>query len=141
MKKLFTILLTAVLLAGSLTACGSQESSFQTPKMESPAILEAAWPENEYTAGLPVPPGTVSWAMLDDATRCCAVNLTGLTDDEFTAYLAELKENGFSVTHEVSEEVRGEDDVSTGILMNDGNVSLSISHIPDNLAIYISLNP
>ena len=49
-----------------------------------------------------------------------------------------LKQEGFSVIEEVSEEIKGQDYVSIGTLLSNGEKGLSISYIPDNFTIYIS---
>ena len=38
-------------------------------------LEEGVWPDNQYTENLPVPPGTVSRAMLDTVQRYCAVSV------------------------------------------------------------------
>lgn len=49
-----------------------------------------------------------------------------------------LKQEGFSIIEEVSEEIKGQDYVSIGTLLSDGEKGMSISYIPDNFVIYIS---
>ena len=49
-----------------------------------------------------------------------------------------MKQEGFSVIEEVSEEIKGQDYVSIGTLLSNGEKGLSISYIPDNFGIYIS---
>lgn len=69
MKKFVSII--AILLMLSLAACSNQDtpSAADNPsntQTESNTMLDAGvWPVNEYTEGLPVPSGTVGWAMLD----------------------------------------------------------------------------
>ena len=43
-----------------------------------------------------------------------------------------------SIIEEVSEEIEGQDYVSIGTLLSNGEKGLSISYIPDNFTIYIS---
>lgn len=39
---------------------------------------EGEWPVNEYTEGLPVPTGTVAWAMLDTDHGNCSISISGI---------------------------------------------------------------
>ena len=69
MKKFVSII--AVLLILSLVACSNQDTppttdnSSNTQSENITMLDEGVWPMNEYTEGLPVPSGTVAWAMLD----------------------------------------------------------------------------
>ena len=49
-----------------------------------------------------------------------------------------LKEEGFSIIEEVSEEIEGQNYVSIGTVLSNKEKSLSISYIPNNLGIYIA---
>lgn len=69
MKKFVSII--AILLMLSLAVCSNKDPSLDTDNSsdtQSSSITmleEGIWPVNEYTEGLPVPSGTVAWAMLD----------------------------------------------------------------------------
>ena len=69
MKKFFLTILIFLLVV--LTACSGQKASdivdsTDNAQAESIVMLEeGVWPDNQYTENLPVPPGTVSRAMLD----------------------------------------------------------------------------
>ncbi|MCD8037225.1 MAG: hypothetical protein LUE88_07635 [Clostridiales bacterium] len=76
--------------------------------------------------------------MLDTVNGFCGISLVDITDDEYNAYMELLKENGYSVTESVSEEIEGQGFVSTGTVLSNGNRGLSISYTPNNLSIYIS---
>ena len=41
---------------------------------------EGVWPVNEYTEGLPVPSGTVAWAMLDTEHENCSISIVDMKD-------------------------------------------------------------
>ena len=79
MKKFVSII--AILLMLSLAACSNQDTSPATDnssdtQSESITMLdEGVWPVNEYTEGLPVPPGTVGWAMLDTEHKNCSISI------------------------------------------------------------------
>ena len=106
---------------------------------ESNTMLDAGvWPVNEYTEGLPVPSGTVGWAMLDTEHENCSISIVDISETDYNDYLELLKQEGFSIIEEVSEEIEGQDYVSIGTLLSNGEKGLSISYIPDNFTIYIS---
>jgi hypothetical protein len=144
MKKLISAVAILIILA--LTACSNQTSA---PNDNSNAINllsegitmldDDMWPENEYTDGLPVPNGTVAWAMLDTERGNCSINIVDIAENDYNDYMKLLEQNGFSITEGVAEEVKGQDYVSIGTLLSNGEKGLSIGYIPDNLTIYISL--
>lgn len=140
MKKSILVVMLVLILA--LTACSNQNTTqdkSNTPSESLTMLDEGVWPVNEYTDGLPVAPGTVSWAALDTANGFCSITLVDMTDDEYNAYMELLKENGYSVVEEVCEEIKGENYVSIGTVLSNGERGLSISHTPNDLSIYISL--
>lgn len=129
----------------SLSACSSQNTPSAAPgnssntQSESITILdEGVWPKNEYTEGLPIPPGTVAWAALDTEHGNCTISIGDIDENDCNDYMEVLNQEGFSVIEEVSEEVEGEDYVSVGTLLSNGTKGLSISYIPGNFTIYIS---
>ncbi len=139
MKK--SILAVMLVLILALTACSNQNATQDTSNTPSESLTmldEGVWPVNEYTDGLPVAPGTVSWAALDTVNGFCSINLVDMTDDEYNAYMELLKENGYSVVEEVSEEIKEQNYVSIGTVLSNGERGLSISHTPNDLSIYIS---
>lgn len=143
MKKLIPIL--AILLVLSLAACSNQDTSpsntGNTSNTQSENITmldEGVWPANEYTEGLPVPPGTVAWAMLDTQSGYCSINIEEMSEAEYNDYMDLLKQEGYSVIEEVSEEIKGQNYVSIGTILSNGKKGLSISYIPGNFGIYIS---
>ena len=142
MKKFVSII--AILLMLSLAACSNQDtpSASDNPsntQTESNTMLDAGvWPVNEYTEGLPVPSGTVGWAMLDTEHENCSISIVDISETDYNDYLELLKQEGFSIIEEVSEEIEGQDYVSIGTLLSNGEKGLSISYIPDNFTIYIS---
>ena len=87
---------------------------------------------------LPVPSGTVGWAMLDTEHENCSISIVDISETDYNDYLELLKQEGFSIIEEVSEEIEGQDYVSIGTLLSNGEKGLSISYIPDNFTIYIS---
>lgn len=96
------------------------------------------WPANTFTDGLPVPPGTVSWATVDEAHQSLAVNLTDMSETDYADYMKSLQQAGFSVIWETSEDIKGQDYTSAGVLLSNSEKNISISYIPDNFTIYIS---
>lgn len=143
MKKLVSVIM--ILLMLSLAACSNQDTSpsdtgnTSNTQSENITILdEGVWPVNEYTEGLPVPSGTVAWAMLDTEHENCSISVVDIDESAYSEYMELLKQEGFSVIEDVSEEIKGQDYVSIGTLLSNDEKGLSISYIPDNLTIYIS---
>lgn len=117
MKKYISIL--AVLLMLSLTACSNlgttPTGTGNTSNTQSESITmldEGVWPVNEYTEGLPVPSGTVAWAMLDTEHENCSISIVDIDESAYNEYMELLKQEGFSVIEDVSEEIKGQDYVS-----------------------------
>ena len=144
MKKLISAVAILIILA--LTACSNQTSAPNDNSNASNLLSEGItmldddmWPENEYTDGLPVPNGTVAWAMLDTERGNCSINIVDIAENDYNDYMKLLEQNGFSITEGVGEEVNGQDYVSIGTLLSNGEKWLSIGYIPYNLTIYISL--
>ena len=145
MKKYISVF--AIMLIISLAACSNQNilstSTGNESNTQSNSVItldEGVWPANEYTEGLPVPPGTVAWATLDTDHGNCSVNLTGISEDDYNEYMDILNQEGFSVVENVSEEIEGENYVSIGTLLLNEEKWLSISYIPNSLGIYISFD-
>mgnify|MGYP006932263394 FL=1 len=76
--------------------------------------------------------------MLDTEHGYCSINIVDISETDYNEYMELLKQEGFSVIEEVSEEIKGQDYVSIGTLLSNGEKGLSISYIPDNFGIYIS---
>lgn len=138
MKKL--ILAIAALFLLTLAACSGPAAHAPSDGDAQPGIVmldAGVWPENDYTAGLPVPPGRVVWAMLDPEHESCSISLTNLTETDYRDYRKQLEQAGFSVLEETAEDVRGQAYVSTGTLLSGETVSLSMSYIPGSLTLYL----
>lgn len=135
----------AILLILSLTACSAPKTppkdTGDASNSQSEGIIrldEGEWPVNEYTEGLPVPTGTVVWAMLDTEHGNFSISIAGIDENDYDNYMELLIQEGFSVVENVSEKIKGENYVSVGTLLSNGEKGLSISYIPDNLTIYVS---
>ena len=139
-KRLLTIVVLLVLF---LTACAGRtagaDDAERLPAESVTMLDEGVWPVNAYTDGLPVPPGTVAWTMLDAEHGTCSISVAELSEEEFRDYQERLTQVGFSVMENVSETVKGQSYVSIGTLLSNGEKALSISYVPDTLTIYISL--
>ena len=145
MKKYISVL--AIMLTISLAACSNQDISSapadngsNTPSNSVTILEEGVWPANEYTEGLPVPPGTVTWATLDAEHENCSVNLTDISETDYNEYIEALKQGGFSIAEDVSEEIEGQDYVSIGTLLSNEEKWIAISYTPDSFTIYISFD-
>lgn len=141
MKKILVILL----LINVLSACSAQNTipapagTKESNQSQNATMLETGvWPKNTYTDGLPVPAGTVSWAILDTEHENCSISLVDMSEENYNDYMVLLKQEGFSVIEDVSEEVKGQDYVSVGTLLSNNEKGLSISYIPNRLTICIS---
>ena len=132
-------ILVFVLLIALLTACSNRtETTADAPPQAYTQLDEGVWPVNAYTDGLPVPPGTVAWAMLDAEHKNCSIGIEDIAESEFDDYLNRLKQAGFSVVEDVSEKIKGQDYVSVGAILSNGEKGVSVSYVPGNLAIYIT---
>lgn len=131
-------ILVFILLLALLTACSNRtETSVDAPP-QAYTQSTSVWPVNAYTDGLPVPPGTVAWAMIDAERNHCSVGIEDIAESEFDDYLNRLKQAGFSVVEDVSEKIKGQDYVSVGAILSNGEKGVSVSYVPGNLAIYIT---
>ena len=159
MKKL--VLVAAALFLLSLAACSDSAAPVPSDGDAQTGIVmldAGVWPENDYTAGLPVPPGRVAWAMLDPGHESCSISLTDLTENDYRSYRKQLEQAGFTVLEETSEEVRGQAYVSIGTLLagcgssntpaasgsstsgsasTGETVTLRMSYIPGSLTLYL----
>ena len=145
MKKYISVFTIMIMIF--LAACSNQNTSstptsneYNTQSNSVTKLDEGVWPENEYTEGLPVTPGTVAWATLDTEHENCNINLTGISENDYNEYMELLNQEGFSVIENVSEEIEGENYVSIGTLLSNDEKWLSISYIPNSLTIYISFD-
>lgn len=135
------LFLLAISLAGCATAGNplSPENGGTGQPSEDIAVLEEGiWSENEYTDGLPQPPGSVAWVTLDAGHGNCSVNITDISESDFAEYVDLLKQSGFSAVENDAEVVGEEGYTSENALLSDGERWLSLSYIPDSLTIYIS---
>jgi len=132
------ILVFVLLLALVLTACSNRTETTADAPQAYTQLDEGVWPVNAYTDGLPVPAGTVAWAMLDAEHKNCSIGIEDIAESEFDDYLNRLKQAGFSVVENVSEKIKGQDYVSIGTILSNGEKGVSVSYVPGNLAIYIT---
>ena len=81
----------------------------------------------------------MSWAALDTEHENCSINLVDISETDYNDYMELLKQEGFSVIEDTSEEIKEQDYISVGTLLSNGKKGLSISYIPNSFTIYISL--
>lgn len=141
MRKVVSALLVMIILS----ACSSESMTPNTADPNEneepqniPMFDEGVWPVNTYTNELPVPPGTVSWAMLDTEHENCCINLADMSETDFNDYVDILKQEGFSVIEDTSEEVKGQDYISVAMLLSNEKKELGISYARNNFVICIS---
>ena len=139
----------AALLAGMiilLASCSGQkqinsDTDIATTAQESMSVTmleEGVWPVNKYTDGLPVPAGKVAWASIDEEHKICCVNITDISETEYREFIELLKKDGFSVTDNISEEVKGQNYVSECTNLTDNQRGLSVAYIPGSLTFSVS---
>ena len=133
-KLLFIIVIFSLLLSG----CGADINEKNTDS-EPPARLADQWPGNEYTENLPVPDGTVTWAVLSEKDGYCAVSLSDMSEGSYEVYMESLTSLGFTDVYNVAEEIEGQNYVSIGNILTDGKKTLSISYLDNVFTMYISL--
>ena len=132
-------ILVFILLLALLTACSNRtETAADAPSQAYTQLDDGVWPVNAYTDVLHVPPGTFAWAMIDAERNHCSVGIEDIAESEFDDYLNRLKQAGFSVVEDVSEKIKGQDYVSVGAILSNGEKGVSVSYVPGNLAIYIT---
>ena len=139
MKKLICVATAFLLLA--LTACGQDTQSKDATGSQPPDITllySSVWPENEYTEGLPVPNGTVKWVAFDAAHENCSINIAGMSEPDYNDYMTLLRQKGFPKLKILQSWIKGQDYVSTGTLLSNGERGLSISYAHHDFTIYIS---
>ena len=147
MKKRMLSLLSAVCLL-LCAACGAETplpsaaesaASVQTGSGAAAWVSAKEWPVNEYTQGVPVPPGEAQEMLLDENSGFCAVSLDGVSGEEAESWREELTEAGFRRLAGVEEEVKGtvaSGVVSIGEVYSDGSVFLSVSHTGERMVVY-----
>lgn len=104
MKKTALIVLTAIVLAFTLSACGGGEAgtpSFQITKATQPE----GWVSNEYTDVLPVVPSglVISSSFASETETAYSIMLGNASIEDGKKYIQSLKNAGF--TTDVSEAV------------------------------------
>lgn len=133
MKRSLSLLILAA-LAVCLTACA--RSTVPAPQVTPLVQATDTWPQNEYTQGIPVPPGTVTQVQLSEQPPYCAILLDGVSDGQFDEYLNTLCEAGFSQVESASEQVDGA--LSIGTLYSNGSRHLSLAHSAQQLSLYLA---
>lgn len=134
MKKTVAIMLCVVIVL-LLTACSTEkpngitvEDSLKEFPESVTFIDDGKWPENEYTQDIPVPPGTVGWVMLDQIRQTCGIQINDMVKAQFDSYYEALQNAGFAVIEKVEEEVGGQDYISIGTVLSNGNKSVSLAY-------------
>lgn len=134
MKRLFAIIL-CVALSVLLIACSAEkpdninvENSSETFPDSITFFDDGKWPENDYTQGIPAPPGKVGWVMVDSEKENCSIQLNETSKAQFDAYYETLQEAGFAVVEQVEEEVKGQGYISIGTILSNGSKSISLAY-------------
>lgn len=128
MKKKFLAIAVALVLALCLTACTASQQ-----QTESGANITqiSEWPENEYTAAVPIPQTGVPVNQIEN-DNIFSVSLDDVSRQDCYDYLELLEKNGFS-------EVAGdENDSSGGWLYTNGKASVSVSQSSNSMIVGIT---
>lgn len=117
MKKI--VFVVALLLMLSLSACAHQDT--KPNSTDSADDLQAE-----------------SITMLDAEHGNCSISIADVTERDFADYRACLEQAGFFALEHAAEEIKGQSYISIGTLLSNGDKTLSLSYIPDQLTIYIT---
>jgi len=144
MRKILSFIF-ALLLLVPLTACSVKRPSSIPIKNTDTALPSsltlsenAAWPENDYTKDLPIPPGSVCWTMTDASHAICGIQLRAISREQFDTYYQTLLDSGF---WEI-EKVHGKEKyVSLGSIVSNSNKSISLAFSESVLMMTIMKQP
>jgi len=132
MRALLPLLLTLCLL---LTGCGQ---SVPLPAVSGPDVSQTVslpdgqWPDHALTADLPQPEGgTVADARATEDGKLCCFTLTGLTEEELTAWLNDLTLDDFATLSFTQEK-----DTTCALLTGCG-LCLSIAHSGESATVSV----
>ncbi len=120
------VLLAVLILAG----CGDRNSN--QGSVAQPTAIEA-WPDNEYTDGLPEPQGTPLYVIDDTSQSRFSVFYEQVDGSAWQSWLEQLELDGFTCQAEASEEE------SENYLLTEQGRSLSASWSGDLLGISVTL--
>ncbi|MBR2048334.1 MAG: hypothetical protein IJ960_07015 [Oscillospiraceae bacterium] len=96
---------------------------------ESVVLLDAQWPETGMD--LPVPPGTVRWAMADREKGTHTVQLQSVSEEAVKEYTATLKKAGYQEISRRDEETG----FSIGTVFTDGSSMVSLAYSQHTLVV------
>lgn len=123
------LVLLAVLML-ILAGCGGRNPP--QGSVAQPTAIEA-WPDNEYTAGLPEPQGTPLYVIDDTSQGRFSVFYEQVDEAAWRSWLEQLELDGFTCRAEASEEE------SENYLLTEQGRSLSASWSGDLLGISVTL--
>lgn len=128
MKKKVFIIALALVMSFCFSACTASEQQAES-NAEITQITE--WPENEYTAAIPVPETGVPVNQIENE-NIFSVTLDDVSRQDCYGYLELLENNGFS-------KVAGdENDSSGGWLYTNSNVNVSVSQSSNSMTVGIT---
>lgn len=130
MRRLVWALGLALLAALVLGGCGRTQAQPQEAALPTPI---EAWPDNEFTAGLPEPQGTPSYVIDQSDQGRFSVFYEGVDRSGWQSWMEQLEQAGYARRAEASEEE------SENHLLTGPDRSLSVSWSGDVLALTILL--
>lgn len=137
MKRILLMMLSmlSALLFLCLGGCAGEEAAQSRPGLD-PAVQPeyvTEWPENSLTEKIPPPKrGKISYVRDYSASGRYEIVWQGITREESEAYLRQLEKAGYTPL------LSDENESSAGILLQKGEVTLSISYSGTVLVILIS---
>lgn len=130
MKPMKRMILLAVLFL-LLTGCTRQHATAPEAWLGEGAPVmseDGSWPENDCTAGLPVPSGEVEWVLPGASGQNLPLCLTGMTDEAFREYLAQLENEGYVVLEMTDEEVEPQGYRAVTAILSGADRSISLAY-------------
>lgn len=108
-----------------LLLCGGCAGAPETEPSAADPVPITAWPENDFTAGLPEPEGSPVWAMDQAEQGSFSLCYEDVSEEAYQDWLGQLQLLGFVPAARASEEV------SDSYLLEREGVCLSAAYDPD----------
>lgn len=135
-KRMIALIICAIALMG-LMRYRSQSRELMDAVLsvpeppESVVLLEEQWPE--MGLNIPVPSGTVNWAMTNKEKGTYTVQLKSVSEEALKQYTSSLKKAGYQEVDRVNGETR----FSIGSVFTDGNEMVSLAYSQQILTVTV----
>lgn len=127
----------AVLIGAALVLlllCGGCAGAPETEPSAADPVPITAWPENDFTAGLPEPEGSPVWAMDQAEQGAFSLCYEDVSEEAYQDWLGQLQLLGFVP------EARASEEVSDNYLLEREGVCLSVSYSNTGEMLAISIS-